>query len=101
MKATDYRDFEKKTKEMVVKDTELKEYLVDYVGNYLNSESEVVTVEDIVETMSKEFPEFLIVLAEENYFRGYNQAITDLNSLKPTEMGALGNESAATPKGNS
>ena len=55
----------------------LKELLVDYVGS-LNEEEEV-TVEMIVEVMAKEFPEFLMLVAEENWIRGYKQAIHDVD----------------------
>ena len=34
----------------------------------------------IVEVMAKEFPEFLLALAEENWVRGYHQAITDMET---------------------
>jgi len=36
-----------------------------------------VTVEMIVELMAKEFPEFLMAVAEENFIRGYRQAFID------------------------
>jgi uncharacterized iron-regulated protein len=32
----------------------------------------------IVETMAKEFPEFVLALAEENWIRGYQQALDDV-----------------------
>ena len=32
----------------------------------------------IVETMAKEFPEFVLALAEENWIRGYQQALDDI-----------------------
>tara|TARA_Y100001973_G_C5147292_1_gene306118 strand:- start:893 stop:1192 length:300 start_codon:yes stop_codon:yes gene_type:complete len=65
-------------KESVVKNTELKNMLVEYVGEKENPVDGNVTVEMIVETMSREFPEFLLVLAEENYIRGYHQALSDV-----------------------
>ena len=65
-------------KEVVSKDSELKEWLVDYVGKQTNPDSEEVTVEMIVETLAKEFPEFLLVVAEENFIRGYEQALADV-----------------------
>ena len=34
----------------------------------------------IVETMAKEFPEFLLAVAEENWVRGYQQAIEDVDN---------------------
>ncbi len=51
---------------------------MDYVGKQTNPDSEEVTVEMIVETLAKEFPEFLLVVAEENFIRGYEQALTDV-----------------------
>lgn len=60
-------------------DTELKNWLVNYVGNKISPEDENVTVENVVEVMADEFPEFLMVVAEENWIRGYQQAITDVD----------------------
>jgi len=65
-------------KETVNTDTIMKSWLVDYVGNQLNPEDEAVTVEMIVETMANEFPEFLMAVAEENWIRGYHQALEDV-----------------------
>ena len=60
-------------------DNSLKTMLVDYVGNNnSNVNNEEVTVENIVETLAKEFPEFLMVVAEENFIRGYHQALVDV-----------------------
>ena len=39
-----------------------------------------VTVEMIVETMAAEFPAFLLVVAEENWVRGYQQALDDVET---------------------
>ena len=64
---------------LVEPDTELKNMLVEYVGKEKNPENKEVTVDMIVEVVAKEFPEFILVLAEENFFRGYTQAIDDLN----------------------
>ncbi len=65
----------------VEKNSELKEWLVDYVGNKENPEDDSVTVEMIVNTVAKEFPEFLLVVAEENFLRGYEQALDDIKML--------------------
>jgi len=55
--------------------------IVDYVG--INSKEFIrddeITVQMIVELMSKEFPEFLMVVAEENWVRGYHQALEDID----------------------
>ncbi len=67
-------------KETVQADSELKEMFVNYVGEKLQPENGRVTVEMIVEVMASEFPEFLFAIAEENFIRGYQQAITDVDS---------------------
>ena len=58
-------------------ENDLKNMLVEYVGESLNPDDDNVTVEMIVETMAKEFPEFLLAIAEENYLRGYSQGMED------------------------
>ncbi len=59
-------------------DSPMKEWLIDYVGNENNPENDEVTVEMIVESMAKEFPEFVLAVAEENWIRGYQQALQDV-----------------------
>ena len=58
---------------------EMKKWLVNYVGEKLNPENDEVNVEMIIEVMAKEFPEFLMPIAEENFIRGYQQAINDVD----------------------
>ena len=80
-------------KEEVKKNTTVKEWLVNYVGSEFAAEMEKinssskgepldwdgsVTVEMIIEMMSSEFPEFLMAVAEENFVRGYSQAMADV-----------------------
>lgn len=67
-------------KEEVKKDSDLKAWLVDYVGANTNPKDGLVTVEMIVDVIGKEFPEFLLAIAEENFIRGYEQALVDLES---------------------
>jgi len=67
-------------KEVVQKDTELKIWLVNYVGEKTNPKDGNVTVEMIVDIIAKEFPEFLMAVAEENFVRGYEQAALDFES---------------------
>lgn len=67
-------------KEVVQKDTEMKRWLVNYVGEKLNPSDGNITVEMIVEVMAKEFPDFVMALAEENFIRGYEQAATDFEA---------------------
>ena len=72
-------------KETVTGDNVLKEWLVDYVGEKLNPEDANVTVEMIVEVVAAEFPEFILALAEENFFRGYEQALMDSTPMRELE----------------
>ena len=65
-------------KEVVSDENELKEWLVEYVGNKHNPEDGNVTVEMIVETLAEDFPEFTMAVAGENFLRGYHQALCDL-----------------------
>jgi len=81
-------------KEIVNTDNPMKQWLVNYVGETYNEAVEKqnaddsqeeniewggdVTVEMIVEIMSIEFPEFVMSLAEENFIRGYHQALSDV-----------------------
>lgn len=67
-------------KETVGSDTPLKEMIVNYIGEQLQPENGEVTVEMIVEIFAKEFPEFLLAVAEENWIRGYHQAFEDLET---------------------
>jgi hypothetical protein len=91
-------------KEVVSPENPMKQWMVNYVGETYsaalekhNSEEEEsidwdgnVTVEMIVEHMSLEFPEFIMALAEENFMRGYEQALQDtLEGFKLTEEAAL------------
>ena len=72
------------TKE-VESDTQVKTWLVDYVGTKHEPEDGQVTVEMIVNVVAEEFPEFMLAVAEENFMRGYEQALTDLQEVKKLE----------------
>ena len=67
-------------KESVQKDTEMKKWLINFVGERLNPQDGNITVEMIVEVMAKEFPEFVLAVAEENFIRGYEQAAVDFEA---------------------
>ena len=64
--------------ETVANDSDLKTWLVDFVGEKHDPEDGQVTVEMVVHTMADEFPELLMAIAEENWVRGYQQAIHDV-----------------------
>ena len=69
----------------VEKTNELKEWLVDYVGKKQKPNSGEVNVEMVIKTLADEFPEFLLPVAEENFIRGYEQALVDV-SVVETDM---------------
>ena len=60
-------------------DTELKNYLVEYVGTKLNNEE--VTINMIAEVLATDFPEFAFAFAEENFLRGYQLGLDDAKGL--------------------
>ena len=61
----------------VIKDTPIKKWLVNYVGEKEEPENDEVNVEMIVKTVAEEFPEFLLAIAEENFLRGYSKGLED------------------------
>jgi hypothetical protein len=74
--------------------SQLKAWLVEYVGRKYQGElararvesgqkidwNGDITVEMIVDAFSHEFPEFLMAVAEENFIRGYRQGISDTDT---------------------
>ncbi len=65
---------------VVQKENPLKEMFVQYVGNKLQPENGEITVEMCVEVLAEEFPDFLLLVAQENFIRGYKQCITDMEN---------------------
>ena len=74
----DLSQYQEVSNQAVEKENELKTFLVDYVGEKEKPENNEVTVEMIVNTLAKEFPEFVLTVAEENWIRGYQQAMVDV-----------------------
>jgi hypothetical protein len=64
--------------EVVEPDNDLKNMLVEYVGEKNDPGDMLVTVEMVVETLAAEFPQLVLAVAEENWIRGYYQALTDV-----------------------
>ncbi len=64
--------------EVVEPINELKTMLVNYVGEKQSPDEDNVTVEMIVDQLANEFPEFVLAVAEENFMRGYQQALNDV-----------------------
>ena len=79
MKQTNEEDYNKNPvlSEILKSENDLKDILVQYVGKKLSPKDNSITVEMVVEVMAAEFPEFLLVIAEENFIRGYQQALDD------------------------
>jgi len=59
----------------------LRDLVVNYIGNRLAA-PEDVTVDMAVEVFAAEFPEFLMAVAEENFLRGYEQALIDVENIE-------------------
>jgi len=58
--------------------SELKGLIIEYTGNKLIPEDNQVTAEMVIHVLADEFPEIVLAIAEENFFRGYEQALTDM-----------------------
>lgn len=59
-------------------DGQLKDIVVEYIGEKLQPKNNEITLEMVIETLAAEFPEVVLALAEENFLRGYAQGIEDL-----------------------
>lgn len=69
------RELEEK---VVEKDTPLKEMFIQYIGEKFKPENGEVTIEMCVEVLAEEFPDFLLLVAQENFLRGYKQCLADM-----------------------
>ena len=76
--ASEHEDINPDIQKAVEPSTEVKNWLVEYVGEKLQPEDNEVTLEMVIEVMDQEFPEFLLPIAEENFIRGYKQAFDDI-----------------------
>ena len=68
----------------ITSENPMKSWLIQYVGERFKPENGTVNTAMIIEAMAQEFPEFVIALAEENFIRGYQQALYDVD-YKPEE----------------
>ena len=71
-------DTENPLEEVVEPDNDLKNILVEYTGEKFNPSDKLISVEMIVQVMADEFPEVVLAIAEENWTRGYHQALNDV-----------------------
>ncbi len=70
---------------MLEQEAPFKEWLIEYVGKHRSPDNDEVTTEMIVECMADEFPEFLMAVAEENWVRGYKQALVEIDIGRQAE----------------
>lgn len=86
LKVVPVKDFEEKIlKAKVEPDSFLKKWLITYVGEQFDPEDCLVTVEMVIETFRKEFPQALLAVAEQNFIRGYSQASVDFEDAEKIE----------------
>ena len=57
---------------------ELKNLIVEYVGQQVQPENDEVTLEMVIECLAAEFKELVLAMEEENWVRGYHQAMEDM-----------------------
>ena len=81
--------------EVVQVDNALKDFIVKYTGEELNPENGEVTVEMVIEVLASHFPEVVFALAEENFIRGYQQAMTDLEVSEEEDAEEVSEEEEA------
>jgi len=84
---------------LVEPNTEVKNWLVEYVGEKLQPENNEVTLEMVIEVIAKEFPEFLLPIAEENFIRGYQQALDDVDEGRRLYEEAMKKQNTAVDNG--
>ena len=65
----------------VESDSELKTLIVDYIGEKCKPENGEINVFMVADVMAKEFPEFVLCIAEENWLRGYEQGLEDTRAF--------------------
>ena len=73
-------------KQEVEVNSELKTWLVEYTGNKLMPEDGQITSEMVIHVLADDFPEVIMAVAEENFFRGYEQALADMQQAENSEQ---------------
>lgn len=71
-------------KAIKTKETPLKDTIIQYVGEKLQPENDEVTYDMVASVLAEEFPELMVLIAEENYIRGYQQAIKETEEFERT-----------------
>tara|TARA_B100000941_G_C28378122_1_gene485832 strand:- start:52 stop:321 length:270 start_codon:yes stop_codon:yes gene_type:complete len=78
-KFTNNDEYEKTNISLNKDSSDTKEYLI---GRIENQGKKTVALEDIVDLLAKEIPEVLLHVAEENWMRGYEQALQDRQGIE-------------------
>jgi hypothetical protein len=68
------------------KDTELRDLIVNFVGNKILPENNEITIQHISDVFTDEFPEFLLSMTEESWVNGYTQALTDMDFMVQQQL---------------
>ena len=86
-------------KKIIVTDGELKELLINYVGEKLQPENQEVTMEMVIDVLVSEFTELFITVAEENYIRVYESGNINIdgNPVPIREFGDAADSPLGTP----
>ena len=67
-------------------DSQLKKNIISYVGNKVNPDDGNVSLEMVLQALAEGFPEIVLSLAEENYLRGYEQALCDVETFEEKDV---------------
>ena len=78
-------------------ETGLKTLVVNYIGESLDG-PEDITVDMAVQVFAAEFPEFLMAVAEENFVRGYEQALSDVENYAKEQQAEENTETPPAPE---
>ena len=65
---------------------DLKETIVQYVGELKEPENGEVTAEMIAGVLIDEFPDVMLLIAQENFLRGYTQALDDVEAMESERL---------------
>ena len=68
------------------KDTELRDLIINFVGNKILPENNEITIQHISDVFTDEFPEFLLSMTEESWVNGYTQALTDMDFMVQQQL---------------
>jgi len=68
------------------KDTELRDLIINFVGNKILPANNEITIQHISDVFTDEFPEFLLSMTEESWVNGYTQALTDMDFMVQQQL---------------